>query len=315
MSSARKPCRVDVPVLLGVLFFLFVAVPASARAWGPAVHVWIGARILEAAAGALPAAAALARRHARSFLYGTLAPDFEVGKGSRGHATHNHNWSTGKRILDRARGGEEEAFALGYLTHLAADVIGHNHFVPNHLYRSFGGRKLGHAVWEVHADNIVGERHGAMGAALVRGDFRKEDALLATVTHDGIVPLSMKRRIFTGFLSLQASPGVRRLLAHARPYSERALQFEDVREEIDLSLGCAVEMLANPDVPLLGKFDPIGAKNIHLAKDLRRASRKAKSFERAHVPFPIPPELRAVAAQAATSIVQSASPPSQTMSF
>jgi hypothetical protein len=296
MKGARAPRRapgIDVPLLLGILFFLLVAAP-SALAWGPSVHLWVGERLLDAAIGALPAAAALLRRNPKSFLYGSIAPDFEVGKGSRGHATHNHNWTTGQRVLDRARGEEEEAFALGYMAHLAADVIGHNHFVPNHLYRSFGSRKLGHALWEVHADNLVGHHTERHVGELVTGDFRKEDALLHKVTQQGLIPLSMKRRLFSGFLRLQGSVGARMLLRAVRGHSERALRYEDVRGQIELSLGCAVEMLANPSVPMLGRFDPIGAKNIHLAKDVRSQAKKARSYEHHHVPFPVPPELTAL---------------------
>ena len=46
---------------------------------------------------------------------------------------HSHNWSTGFGLLSAARGSEEQAFALGYLAHLGADVVAHNFFLPARL--------------------------------------------------------------------------------------------------------------------------------------------------------------------------------------
>jgi hypothetical protein len=54
----------------------------------------------------------------------------------------------------------ERAFALGYLSHLAADTIAHNHYVPYHLARyarSKGPRAL---YWEMRADRFVATRAG-----------------------------------------------------------------------------------------------------------------------------------------------------------
>ena len=46
---------------------------------------------------------------------------------------HCHSWPVGFEILDRARDEPLRAFSLGYLAHLAADVVAHNYFVPRQL--------------------------------------------------------------------------------------------------------------------------------------------------------------------------------------
>jgi hypothetical protein len=298
MENRRPPKRtkLDLFLLVGIFVFAVFGLPSVAQAWGPSVHLYIGDRILQTLAASLPAAAALLRRHARSFLYGTLAPDFEVGKGSTYHEEHNHNWSTGARLLESARDDAARAFALGYMVHLAADIIGHNHFVPNHLYRSFGLKKLGHAYWEVHADNLIEGPYPELAAALVAAPADDHDEHLETMTvrPGGLVPFETKKRIFCSFIHFANHSRARSFLDRVRPYSEQALRHEDVREEIELSLACSVELLHDPTVPLLKRFDPIGATNIRLAKELRRESRRAKTFSKGDLPFPIPPELRAL---------------------
>jgi hypothetical protein len=282
-------------VALSLLLVLFL-LSGEALAWGPAVHVWIGDQVVRiAAAAGLPALAALLGRQARPFLYGNLAPDFEVGKGSRPHGDHNHNWCVGQRIVESAKTDSQRAFALGYMSHLAADVIGHNHFVPNNLYRSFGSKKLGHAYWEVHADNMVEGPYAALAAELVAApteETAEYDALVGAVARPGLLPFFAKKRIFTSFLAIANHSRARSLLDRVRPFSAMALRHEDVREQVELSLACAIEALRDPAIPLLGRYDPIGARNIKLAKELRRATRRAKGFSKGDIPFPIPAELR-----------------------
>jgi hypothetical protein len=289
-----RPLASDPLFLLGAAVFALFGLPSVALAWGPSVHLWIGDVLLQTGAAAVPLVAALLRRHARAFLYGCLAPDFYVGKGSVGHDAHCHNWSAGKRLLAEAKDDRERAFALGYLAHLAADVIGHNHFVPNNLYRLFGVHKFGHVFFELHADNLLDPAYVDMADALVAEPNLPCDRLLQRVIPDGRVPFGAKKALFTSWITIHNRDSMKRLLRLFRGFSENLLRHDDVREMIELSLALAAEMLLDPEVPLLGRFDPIGAANIRLAKELRRASKRARAYARSDVPFPIPAELRAL---------------------
>lgn len=297
----RKPGP-DILLILGVFVFAVFGLPGVALAWGPSVHLWIGDTLIQTAAAALPLVAALIRRHARSFLYGTIAPDFFVGKGCEYHEEHCHNWSTGRRLLAAAEDDHERAFALGYATHLAADVVGHNYFVPNNLYRTVAPSRLGHVYFELHADNILDREqvYPGLAASLVRESQRQADMLLtAVVAERGLFAFGTKKRIFTSYVSLSNSGRFKRVLTSVRRYSESVLRHDDVRDMIDLSLACAWESLKDPDVPVIGRYDPIGAANIRLARELRRSSKRAGSYRPSDVPFPIPAELRALRARLA----------------
>jgi hypothetical protein len=67
-----------------------------------------------------------------------------------------------------ARTDFERAFILGYLGHLAADTIAHNHFVPYHLARYARTKGLGHLYWEMNADRFVPEERWEVVTALKR---------------------------------------------------------------------------------------------------------------------------------------------------
>jgi hypothetical protein len=284
--------RVDVWVVLGALFFAVFGLPSVALAWGPSVHLWIGDTLIQTVGAALPLTAALLRRHARAFLYGCLAPDFFVGKGSTYNEAHCHNWAAGKKLLAGAETEGQRAFAIGYMCHLSADVIGHNHFVPNNLYRTFGVHKVGHVYFELHADNLLDHGYVDLADGLMSAPQAEHDALLQATILKGLIPFGAKKRIFTSWIALSNFSKMKSFLASVRPYSETLLQNDDVRDMMELSLACGFEMLRDLEVPLLGRYDPIGATNIRLAKELRRASKRARSYRPSDVPFPIPAELR-----------------------
>jgi hypothetical protein len=290
----KKSGRPDFWIVLGALIFAVFGLPQVALAWGPSVHLWIGDTLIQTIGAALPLTAALLRRHARSFLYGCLAPDFFVGKGSTYHEAHCHNWAAGKKLLRTAETERQEAFALGYMCHLAADVIGHNHFVPNNLYRTFGVHKFGHVYFELHADNLLDHGYVDLADGLMGDAHADNDALLEAVILKGVIPFHAKKRIFTSWIALSNIARMKSLLASVRGYSESLLSNDDVRDMMELSLACGFEMLRDLEVPLLGKYDPIGATHIRLAKELRKESKRARSYRPSDVPFPIPAELRAL---------------------
>ncbi|MDF1797756.1 MAG: zinc dependent phospholipase C family protein [Planctomycetota bacterium] len=132
-----------------------------AMGWGPGTHLEFAGRILRRRRELLPShVAELLEEHRAAYLYGNLAADIINIKNFGGHYNHCHRWT----IVDDFRATEEgdpvvEAFALGYLSHLAADTIAHNHFVPYHLVRFARTKGLGHLYWEMSADRFVDERH------------------------------------------------------------------------------------------------------------------------------------------------------------
>src|SRR5262249_46682641 len=116
-----------------VLYGLFVLIvylllPATAYAWGPGAHMSYALYPLANAAVLAPSIRALLKKHAETFLYGTIAADIILGKKFAGELYHCHHWDVALPLLDRAEDDRERAFIYGYLGHLSVDTVAHNFF-------------------------------------------------------------------------------------------------------------------------------------------------------------------------------------------
>jgi hypothetical protein len=140
------------------MLLLFVLLGLAVLGWGPGHHLEFAYRVYRGRRRALPAATQrLLREERAAYLYGNIAADIINFKGFGGHYNHCHRWTIVAEMQAQAKTKAEEAFALGYLSHLAADTIAHNHFVPYHLARYARSRGLGHLYWEMRADRFVPE--------------------------------------------------------------------------------------------------------------------------------------------------------------
>jgi hypothetical protein len=144
--------------MTGLVLVALVLLVAS-HAWGPGNHLEFALRVLRARRKLAPEPARLLRQERAAYLYGNIAADIINFKGYGGHYNHCHRWTIVRDMRARAESPAEEAFALGYLSHLAADTIAHNHYVPYHLARYARSKGLGHLYWEMRADGFVPDAH------------------------------------------------------------------------------------------------------------------------------------------------------------
>ena len=126
--------------LLGV-GLVWLVCPASAHAWTPGTHIYLGGSVL-ANLQLLPATIAdLLRIFPFEFLYGNIAADSSIAKHYAPLGRHCHYWHVGQEIHDLAETDALRAFGLGYLCHLAADTVAHNYFVPRQLMAPWRGTR------------------------------------------------------------------------------------------------------------------------------------------------------------------------------
>ncbi|MBI5344478.1 MAG: zinc dependent phospholipase C family protein, partial [Deltaproteobacteria bacterium] len=114
------------PFVISIIIVLFM--PDAVLAWGPPAHLEIGQEILGNTALITHAVRALIERFPYDFLYGNISADIVVGKNLVEELKHCHNWKMGFKLLKKASTDSQKAFAYGYLSHLAADTVAHNHF-------------------------------------------------------------------------------------------------------------------------------------------------------------------------------------------
>ncbi len=189
--------------LLGALAALAL-VPEPAAAWGPGTHLHLGLEVLGSLTLLPSSVAGLLASRPVEYLYGSLAADIPLGKSYAPAERHPHAWHVGRETLEAA--GDDpalRAFALGYLSHLAADVGAHEQFVPRMLLLTSSTRALGHSYWEHRMDARVGEDRARLARAVVmEGDHARLDRHLDEVLDRTLFSFDTNRRIFRGMVRI-----------------------------------------------------------------------------------------------------------------
>ncbi|MHC4936432.1 MAG: zinc dependent phospholipase C family protein [Planctomycetota bacterium] len=125
--------------------------------WGPGTHITFARGLLTEDLDRIPRdVARLITAHEDHFLYGNIAADIISYKNYGGMKNHCHNWNIRERLMEHTDTDTEMAFVYGYLCHLAADVVAHQHFVPFHIVHGLPPRLMGHLYWEARADGGIG---------------------------------------------------------------------------------------------------------------------------------------------------------------
>lgn len=256
--------------ILLTIFVAFIAtlLPEDALAWGPGVHLALGNSVLANLGCLPPLVAGLVSRHQRAFLYGCLSADIFIGKGSSFKPGHSHNWVTGFKLLKSAKDPRVSSYAYGYLTHLAADVVAHNYYVPNSLWNMPSGGKISHVYVEAQADRrFEAERESAL--KLFRRPNRENDTTLLSAMEKKRWPFLVKKQILKGSLKVTGS----KEWGHSLRLADRLLPWSmpdrQLDEMVKLSERLVFDFLCAPRESAAVSFDPIGSRNLRAVREMR----------------------------------------------
>jgi hypothetical protein len=279
--------------ILGFLVVFLSVLVEDAWAWGPAMHTALACRILQDGTAILPAIAAIIQSFPREFVYGSLAADFFVGKGTKPRKGHSHNWQTGFRLLRKAKTDREAAYAYGFFSHLAADVIAHNYFVPNLIHQVSMWRRMGHLYWEAKADHSVGPAYINLAKEILIKNELCCDALLQAAVGSKRNGLKTRRHIYTqtvklsDLLSNSVSMALLNLGTRYRIAPSYLVFMADISYEL------VRDVLSRPYSSPCLSFDPIGSRNLQLAGRFAVLSRLL-DFRRPRHEFKVARELLGV---------------------
>src|SRR5512138_761515 len=256
-----------------------LAWPSDAHAWGPLAHLNFSAQALGSLGAIQPGLRQVLADFGDEFLYGSLAADIVVGKNMARYLYHCHNWRVGFNVFKHARPGGEQAFALGFLSHLAADTVAHNYFVPYKTVASYHKVNTRHAYWELRYDQLMDQRLSRLAKQVTTRAIRNHDDYLERMlSGSSVLPFRVSRQLFR---SLLATARIGRFgqvssLTFAR---ERNLSLEPelVTETNDLACRAILGMLAEGERSEAARADATGARNIRLATDLRKALKQKTS--------------------------------------
>jgi hypothetical protein len=268
-----------------VVALVIIAWPSDAQAWGPLAHLNFSAQALASLGTVQPGLRQVLTDFGDEFLYGSLAADIVVGKNMARYLYHCHNWRVGFNVFKHAKPGGEQAFALGFLSHLAADTVAHNYFVPYKTVASYHKVNTRHAYWELRYDQKMDKALSKLAKQVTTRSMRNHDDYLERMLYgSSVLPFRVSKQLFR---SLLATARIGRFgqvssLTFAR---ERKLPLEPdlVTDTNDLAFRAIVGMLNEGERSEAARADATGARNIRLASDLRK-SLKQKTAHRIIAP-------------------------------
>lgn len=264
----RGFCLTAVTIALAWLLL----VPEPLGAWGPATHVALGEVLLNSLYLLPPAIRLILQNHPIEFLYGSVAADISFGKKYVPEGRHSHYWHVGEEILDQAPDDALRAAAYGYLSHLAADTLAHNTYVPRKLFLTRTGKPHGHTYWEHRMDLQVGEEYLTKARRLVMNyDHNAADELFDAVLSHTLFSFRTNRRIFRGMIKAQDNDRWKQVFDRVLRNSRYDLPDSRVQAYMGYSFDFIVEYLRIGHASRPRKLDPVGALNLRIAKKLRRA--------------------------------------------
>jgi len=255
---------------LGAAFLLVALLPTTAWAWTPGTHVFLGDAVLRSLSLLPDGIADLLRAFPHQFLYGSIAADTSIAKKYAPAGRHCHSWTVGFEIHEAARDEPLRSFALGYLSHLAADVVAHNYFVPRQLAITSATSSIGHSYWESRFETHLGDRTNVRATDLIRQDHGRADALLDRILAPTIFSTPTNRRIFRGMVHAADAESWQRVFQLLREHSRWDLTDDEVAVYLARSFDYVVDVLKRAERSEPCTLDPSGDVPLRRAKQVRR---------------------------------------------
>jgi hypothetical protein len=296
-------------LLIAVLVACF---PHPLHAWTPGTHVVLGERILGSLELLPQAVADLLRAFPYDFLYGSIAADTTMAKKFAPADRHCHAWHVGREVYELAPSDPLRSFGLGYLAHLAADAVAHNHYIPRQLVVTSSTRAMGHTWWEARVESVLGDAVPAAARDLIRLDHRPADAHLERILSPTIFSVRTNRRLFRGMVRLTDSRPWQIGLQMAGDQSRWDLPVGLIDMHLDRATHYIRSVLSDDASPVFA-MDPNGEGSILRSKSVRRDALRGhsraerewiESVADAHFGLPPADADRAVGAQSGTTAVR-----------
>ena len=260
--------RRHLAVACAAALVLLLLLPDVAVAWTPGTHIFLGESVL-ANLSMLPTRVAdLLRAFPYDFLYGNIAADTSIAKKYAPVGRHCHSWHVGQEIVDRAESESLRGFGLGYLAHLAADVVAHNFYVPRQLVVTSTTIALGHSYWESRFETHLGDQHARTAMDVIRMDHTGADTLLDRVLAPTIFSVRTSRRLFRGMVGLTETQSWQRAFRVLADRSRWDVTGDMVETHMGVAFQLVMEVLAEQE-GLAPRLDPSGEASLSLAKRMR----------------------------------------------
>jgi hypothetical protein len=257
-------------LLILAAFFLILLVPHEAFAWGAGFHLQVGSTVLKNLQLIEPLIASIISEYPNDFLYGCIAADITIGKKFTHYLQHCHRWSIGGKILHNAQTRQQKACAYGYLTHLAADTIAHNYYVPIKIMRSFSTLTLKHTYWEMRFENLIDKEIWEIGKKVSMEHYKLNDVLLREQVASTLFSFDTNKRIFNSILLLSRLEKWQKVLKTLSDKSRYVLDAGEGKEFEKLTEEAVFDFLKGGEHSRFFRADPTGEMALKAAEAIRR---------------------------------------------
>src|SRR5436309_1443953 len=228
-------------------------------------------RIVKAADAAETRLADLLRAFPYDYLYGNIAADTSLAKKNAPVGRHCHAWHVGQEIFDLAPTDPLRAFGLGYLSHLAADAVAHNFFVPRQLVLTSSTAALGHSYWESRFETHLGDAYAREARDVILQDHTQSDTHLDGILSPTLFSQRTNRRLFRDIAHLTESQSWQWVFQVIAGASRWDLADSDIEKHMAVAFEYVMETLgADASAAAARRLDPAGEKALGLAKRMRR---------------------------------------------
>jgi hypothetical protein len=255
------------------------------------IHIAQGAFILEHLPLLLTPVRDLLQTYPVDFLYGCISADIFIGKGSRRRDDHCHNWSIGEKMLSLAQTPFEQAFTYGYLSHLAADTVAHNFYIPNQLYMTSTTRKFGHLYWEYRSDSFTEKKYWKLARDVINSHDPRSDIFIRETVPSRILSFRTKKRIYSTTIRVYDLEKWHQTVNLISQNSRWEVTKEYITFLKKLSFYLTIDFLTNSETALCLEYDPVGSENIRAAKKRRRLVKKLNGKRPNEIGFELPSDL------------------------
>ncbi len=256
-----------------MIWFLLVTLVlcACVLPWGPGHHLEFAARVYRRRDRLPKSVARVLEKERDAFFYGSLAADIINIKAYGGDYNHCHRWQIIDEMRELAQTDAQEAFINGYLAHLAADTIAHNHFVPYHLCRYARTKGLGHLYWELNADRFISEsRWKIVNRLKTHEEIAELDDLVNLTVPKKALSMGTNKVIFNHVLLVSERDGWRKMMERIHPRQKVGLQ-KGFLSLFQKAATARVELALSPaGFKKLRQVDPNGKQAQKQAFSLRR---------------------------------------------
>ncbi len=248
--------------------------PDIAFAWGPATHVYFAAQTLSLQPTIPAAAFTLLKAYQTDFLFGNISADILFGKKYVEWKSHCHNWQVAKNLKQVAKTDAQMAFVYGYLCHLAADTVAHNHFIPRQLFAYPSIADIGHAFWEIRAESMIDRRYWDLVKYINSQDHSANESILEENLTPSIFTFKTNKRIFDRMILMGNRKHWQNLVSFAYQNSRYRMSKQELNYYHELSIKRIRRFLINENDPEILNWDPTGGDRLKHVKTKRRSMRR-----------------------------------------